>query len=243
MKVHAFGNHAPDEIIRMLKNAGFPRSSIHINERRGNLAKRNRYAHIIFLSFNDLKRQVVGPSYDNATFYVFDDPLRLFKVGLAGADFGRSETLYLDGLTLFKLDRLPAPQTVDLQTLAQQEDMIEMATAEVKAQKTLLTQFMSFIYMLPSGTHQKPIKELAFQWMVTKEPISKLHKRLDAVNSTSPLSVKQRARLCDVMSSEVTELYRLALRQEGDEDDVAKRMMISAYELRYIRAILNPKKR
>lgn len=243
MKVHAFGNHAPDEIMQLLKNAGFPRSSIHICERRGNLAKRNRYEHIIFLSFNDLKRQVIGPSYDTATFYVFDDPLRLFRVGLAGADYGRSETIYLDGLTLTKLDKLPEPERVELSELDMQPDLIEMATAEVKAQKTLLTQFMTFIYSLPSASHQKPIKELAFQWMVTKEPMSKLHKRLDAIGATSPLSVKQRARLCEVMGSEVTELYRLALRQEGDEDEVAKRMMVSAYELRYIRAILKSSKR
>lgn len=243
MKVLAFANHAPDEIIRLLKNAGFPRSSIHISKRREDLPKRNRYAHLIFLAFADLKRQIIGPSYDSATFYVFDDPLRLFKVGLVGADYRASEAIYLDGLTLTKLDKLPEPQHVDLQELDSQPDLIEMAMDEVKAQKTLLTQFMTFIYGLPSGSHQKPIKECAFQWMVTKEPISKLHKRLDAIGSTSPLSVKQRARMIEVMGSEVTELYRLALRQDGDEDEVAKRMMVSAYELRYIRAILNPKKR
>lgn len=243
MKVLAFGNHAPDEVIQMLKNAGFARSSIHICERRGTLAKRNRYQHIIFLSFNDFKRQVVGPTYDSATFYVFDDPLRLFKVGLVGADYERSEAIYLDGLTLFKLAKLPEPQRLEFEDLDAQPDLIEMATAEVKAQKTFLNQFMTFIYSLPGGSHQKPIKELTFHWMVTKEPISKLQKRLDAVNNSSPLSVKQRTRLCEIMSSEVTDLYRLALRLDGTEDEVAKRMMVSAYEMRYIRAIIIASKR
>jgi hypothetical protein len=243
MQVLAFGNHAPDEVMQLLKNAGFPRSSIHICERRGTLAKRNRYEHLIFLSYNDLKRQVVGPSYDNATFYVFDDPLRLFKVGLIGADYGRSETLYLDGLTLFKLAELPKPQDVDLQEMEHQADLLEQALDEVKAQKTFLNQFMTYIYLLPNSTHQKPIKEAVFQWMVTKEPLAKLHKRLDALNNTSPLSEKQRTRLFGIVGSEVTELYRLALRQDGDPDDVAKELMVSSFEIRYIRAILNPKKR
>jgi len=243
MQVLAFGNHAPDEIMQMLKNAGFPRSSILICERRGTLAKRNRYEHIFFLSYNDLKRQVVGPSYDNATFYVFDDPLRLFKVGLNGADFGRSESLYLDGLTLFKLSELSKPEKIGLQEVEQQADLLEQALNEVKAQKTFLNQFMTYIYLLPSATHQKPIREVVFLWMNTKEPLAKLNKRLDAIASTSPLSEKQRTRLIGIVSSEVTELYRLALRQDGDEDDVAKELMVSSYELRYIRAILNPKKR
>lgn len=244
MKVLAFGNHAPDEIIQMLKNAGYSRSSIHICERRGTLPKRNRHEHIIFLSFNDFKRQNVGPSYDAATFYVFDDPLRLFKVGLAGADFERSEALYLDGLTLSKLGSLPQPQEIEIDEIVSQEDLLELALEEVKAQKTFLNQFMSYIYLLPSGTHQKPIREAVFRWMVTKEPVSKLSKRLDAIGNTSPLNEKQKTRLFALVSSEVIDLYRLALRQdEGTEDEMAMQMNISSYELRYIRAVLKPKKR
>jgi hypothetical protein len=244
MKVLAFGNHAPDEIIQMLKNAGYSRSSIHISARRELLPKRNRYEHIIFLSFNDFKRQNVGPSYDSATFYVFDDPLRLFKVGLDGADFERSEALYLDGLTLHKLASLPQPKELELDQIVSQEDLLEMALEEVKAKKTFLNQFMSYIYLLPSGTHQKPIREAVFRWMITKEPVSKLTKRLEAIRGTSPLNEKQRLRLIDLVSSEVIDLYRLALRQdEGTEDEMAAQMNISSYELRYIRAVLKPKKR
>lgn len=245
MKVLAFGNHAPDEIILLLKNAGVPRSAILICSRGDTLPKKNKYEYIFCLSINDLKRQTnLGPSYKDAAFYVFDDPLRLFRFGLQGADFEPADTIHLDGLVCSKLSTLPPAMEIDLVNMSfvGTVDIVAQATEEVKSQKTFLNQFMTFIYSMPSATHQKPIKEIVCKWMASKENVSKLNKRLDSINSTSPMSQKQRARLNELLSSDVTHLYRSALQEPGDEDDVALKMKVSAYELRYIRAINRGKK-
>lgn len=239
MRVLAFGNHAPDEVIGLLKKAGVPRSAILVCASGQQIPKRNKHEYILFLSLNDLRKQTFGPSYKTASMYVFDDPLRLFKVGLLGADFTPSDNIHLDGLTMSKLDSLPPARDVEFSklTFTGSSDIVFHATEEVKAQKTFLNQFMTFIYSMPSATHQKPIKELVCKWMASKESLAKFNKRLDEVCTRVHMTAKQRLRITELLSSEVTDLYRRALHEDGDEDDVAKRMQVSAYELRYIRAI------
>lgn len=238
MRISAFGNHAPDEILQLLKLAGIPRSAIFILPAGGQLQKRNKFEYVFVMGLADLFRQNVDSSYDSATFYVFDDPLRLYSVGIGGADFKCSDSIYLDGLALFKLDTLPSGKYYDLDSLKTfHRSIIDEAIEEVKAQKTFLNQFMTFVYSMPSATHQKPIKAIVCEWMASKESLQKLNKTLDNIQSTSPMTQKQRARLNDILSSEVTALYRLALQQGGNEDEVAKKFSVSAYELRYVRAI------
>lgn len=204
------------------------------------LPKRNKCEFVFVLSLTDLLRQNVGPSYDIATFYVFDDPVRLYSKGIHGADFTPSSSMYLDGLDIFKLDALPPAREYRIDDISEyRRNIVDAAIEEVKAQKTFLNQFMTFIYSMPSATHQKPIKEIVCKWMMSKASLVSLNKVLDSVQSTSPMSQKQRARLNDILGSEVTELYRQALQQDGDADDIAKKMSVSAYELRYIKSIVS----
>lgn len=235
MKVFAFAHHAPDEILMKLCESGIDREDIYVVRVDEVIKRKNKRGHFIFLttaSFNANREQLESRT---AQSYVFDNPLRLAQYNFTPADYRMEEYFHVDGFALIpcvRLDKCP-----DIAINRKPFDIVATATEIAKQQITFLNQFMTFIYSMPSETHQKPIKELVCKWMASKEPFSKYCKRLEKLRESVHLTEKQVRRLSDLLSSSTAVLYRDALQQPGEEDAVAKAYKISAYEMRYIRSI------
>lgn len=235
MKVFAFAHHAPDEILMKLCESGIDREDVYVVRVDEVIKRKNKRNHLIFLntaSFNANREQL---EIRNVQSYVFDNPLRLAQFNFTPADYKMEEYFHVDGFSLIpcvRLDRCP-----DIAINRKPFDIVAVASEYAKQQITFLMQFMTFIYSMPSETHQKPVKELVCKWMASKEPFSKYCKRIETLRNTVHLTDKQVRRLSDLLSSPTAVLYRDALQQPGDEDEVAKEYKISAYEMRYIRSI------
>lgn len=235
MKVFAFAHHAPDEILIKLCKNGIDRDDIQIVGVADRIKRKNQCSHFIFLntaSFNANREQL---ELRDAQSYVFDNPIRLAQYNFTAADYKMEEYFHVDGFALTpccRLDRCP-----DVPVNRKNFDIIEAAKDSAKQQITFFNQFMTFIYTMPSETHQKPIKEMVCKWMESKEPFSKFTKRLSVLRNSIHLTEGQVRRITDMLQSATAILYRDALQQPGAEDDVAKAYKISAYEMRYIRAI------
>ena len=191
---------------------------------------------VVFFSVKDLRRNVsYHASFDDVIFLVFDTPIALSNYNFKYMDFKMGVDLHIDGFKCLplKLDF----EGLEFQALTRTDfDIIKMSVDEVKAKRTLLNQLMTFIYTLPRATHQTPIKECVCNWMLSKSTLVKLNADL-AKMKASPLTDKQRARLNDILSSETALIYREAMREGGDSEALARRYVISAYEINYMRAI------
>jgi hypothetical protein len=188
---------------------------------------------VIFLSAKDLKRNL-NKLNEKRVYLVFDSAVTLSKYMLHYMDMVIGDRVHLDGFirkdAAFDLD------VPDLEFTNSHFDVILHSVAEVKAQRTLLNQLMTFIYTLPRSSHQKPVKVAICSWLPTRYGLPKLFSRLKAL-SDSPLTEKHLERLGVILTSETANIYRQALQEGGDSDLLAEKYQISAYEINYIRAI------
>lgn len=198
--------------------------------------KPKQIEYVVFFSIKDLRRNIsYHASFDDVIFLVFDTPIALAHFNVKYMDFKMGADLHIDGFKCMplKLDF----EDLEFQALTRTHfDIIQLSVDEVKAKRTLLNQLMTFIYTLPRATHQTPIKEYVCNWMLSKSTLVKLNADL-AKMKASPLTDKQRARLNDILSSETALIYREAMREGGDSEALARRYVISAYEINYMRAI------
>jgi|SRR5690606_38067471 len=237
MQCVGFANHAPDEILALLRVEGFALSDIHMI---GNEAPTKLPAHkaAFFFNVNQFYAfYTAGLLQENGLYLVFDQPMNLLRYDLQRGDFKMvADTLHVDGFELINLTKLPKIQHVrGIKKV--NFNIVEAATEVAKSHVTFLTQFMTFIYSLPAETHQKPVKELVCNWMVSLKPKSAIEAALAKLRTEIHITDKQIARLLDILDLPATAMYREALQCSGDEDTVAKQMKVSAYEMRYIRAI------
>lgn len=235
MKVFAFAHMAPDELLVKLRGEGVERADIQIVGDNDTIGRKNNCTHFIFISVKAFQRNRDTMELRKARSYVCDDPISLSQFTFTPADYKAEEYFHLDGFSLtscVRLDKCPSVPVV-----RQKFNVIDKATQIAKKQTTFLNQFMTFMYSFPSATHQTPIKELMCAWMASTETLKQYHNRIDRMRLKIPLSEKDARRMEDLMTSPTAVLYRAALQMEGDEDEVAKKLEISAYEMRYIRAI------
>ena len=226
MKAIGFANLAPDEVHALLKKQGITDIKIVANETAA-------AEHLIVLGVTNFFK---FHKDESKSYYVVDSPLALMSVNIPKADCYEEENLHIDGLAITK--NINLAQLKDTPEVTYRNyNIVERSTKIAKAQLTFLNQFMTFIYSLPAESHQTPVKKLVCKWMSTTESFGVLQRKLEALRKTISMNEKQVARLYAILSSDVTVKYRYALQQPGDEDEVAKVLKVSAYELRYIRAI------
>lgn len=242
MRVFAFAHHAPDEIVIKLRKNGIDRADIFLVGEEELIKRKNPRNHYVFMSVLSFYKNRDTLETLDVVSYVCDDPISLSQYrGFTPADYKVEEFFHVDGFSLTpmrSLDNCP-----NNPVFREKFDIIETCAKIAKQQITFLNQFMTFVYSLPSETHQKPVKELVCKWMASTETVAQYCKRLEKQRESVHLSDKQVKRLVALVSSDTAQLYRDALQMPGPADVVARTMKISAYELRYIRAInTGPKK-
>lgn len=167
---------------------------------------------------------------------VFDSPIALRSMGVPYGDF-TEEALHAGGIQC----RIPTLEAVEVSELVPATDLIAQSVEVLKQQASVLNRLMTFIYSMPRATHQNAVKESVCIWMHTNKTFDHL---LTAIKKTpeAVLTEKQIQRMSDIVTSDVAELYRTALREGGCSVELSVKYDVSEYELNYMRAIVKQAK-
>lgn len=227
----------PDEILLQLnRKRNVKRSDVYFIPPGALLPKKkSKHPYLLFFTLKDMRRNgKFLDKYADRIILVFDSPIALSTYQMNYMDFKVGTDLHIDGFECTGLDW--EREVVEYPFERSDTDLVRMSVEEVKAQRTVLNQLMTFIYSLPNSTHQTPVKATVCGWMGSRNTIQHLIKTLKA-NRDCPMSDKQYARLADILTSETALIYRNAMREGGDSEDLARRYGISAFEINYMRAV------
>lgn len=224
--------------MRLNRERNLKRSEVHTVPLGSTVVKRTPagITHVVFQSVRDFRYALhkLPKHYSTKVSLVFDSPLTIAAFTIPPADFYIPTEIHALGLvnTEANLDFTDVPEIKRTHL-----SLIEESVKEVKAQATILNQLMTFIYSLPRSTHQTAVKEAVCQWMQSKAPLNKVE-ALIARTPEATLSTKQLTRLREILSSEVASLYRAAMQEGGEADELARKYLVSAYEINYMRAVV-----
>jgi len=230
MIAYGFAHTSPDKVLVHLRQSGVQRSQIAILGPDFEARK-----HLIFVSVVSFETYRERAAKAGCICYVCDDPISLAPHDLIPVDFKEAEDFHVDGFTLIDFKGIPPAKEVTGQR--RKFDVVLHAKKHAASQQTFFTNFMTWCYTMPSETHQLPVRQLACKWLASKETYRQLNNRIEKLRRTVYLTDKQAERLVELLSTETVGIYREALQMDGEEDEVAHKFKISAYEMRYIRAI------
>lgn len=248
MNVIGVANHTPDKIVVGLRKRGLSVRILHVG---GDLPKRNNKDVTLFLTVGDFRRNMEllnTKAYANSVGILFASPIMLYRfTGIVPLDYKESADVHLEAFEFIQPDLTSAlareaePITYDCHA-----DYADKVLEKVQSFTGILTPFMTFIYSMPSSTHQKPVKELGCYWLASTESETDLCTRIAEMQAITPLNDKQVKRFTDILTSDNAGVYRTALAATHKFEDLDSRDFIttvsdhgvSAYEIRYIRSIL-----
>lgn len=230
MIAYGFAHTAPDKVLVHLRGLGVPRAQIAMLGADFEARK-----HLIFIDAASFETNRALADKTDCICYVCDDPISLAPFDIVPVDYKQAEDFHVDGYTLLEFKSLPPAKST---TGGRRKfDMIQAAKKHASSQQTFFTNFMTFIYSMPKDSHQLPVRQMACKWLASTETYRQLNNRIEKLRKSVHMSDKQVERLVALLSSDVVAIYREGLQMDGDEDDVAMKLKISAYEMRYIRAI------
>lgn len=253
MKVYGVCNHSPDFLFVWLKKLySVSSSEIYILPENDFLTVRPRknVKIVFFLSNRSFRRNleiVNSKHYKNISAILFASPIDIHSYeNIFPLDFMESDDIHLDAFLLQSLNKKRFSFSADSSLIERNKtDYLQNVLEHLKSFGSLLNPLMTFVYTLPSGSHQKPVKEMVCRWLYEDSDISELEKSLDKVSVSMSFSSKQKKRLIDILSSDVARKYKNALaeykRSVQNEETIYKivyKWSVSAYELRYILSIV-----
>lgn len=183
--------------------------------------------------------------YKGTIGVVFSCPVDLYPYeGITPLDYLEATDLHIDAFNYIGMRRSLLKQgdsTITFET----HNYLDKVLTKVRSSKSILTKLMSFVYTMPSSTHQKPVKELACSWLNSGQGDGDLKIRMDKLSKQVHLSDKQKQRFLDILLSEDASLYKNALIKCLNITDVdaepfyrvVNKFKVSAYELRYVKAV------
>lgn len=248
MKVFGVANHSPDFVLLYLqKRLKIPEEEIAIVSSTAKLPKRRTpYSYYIFLSSKAVRRNMASINrIEDCTAIVCAPPIELngFK-GLIPLDFSESDSPHMEGFLLDKIRPKRLKQKGDGVSY-EPIDYAIVVQEKVESFTGILTSFMTFVYTMPSSTHQKPVKELACHWLVRGGDEPTLERELAQLTKSVHLTEKQKVRFMTLLTSESASAYKEALQEAKQYSidsiefrNVADKHSVSAYEMRYMLSVV-----
>jgi hypothetical protein len=235
--------HSPDELIRDLHASG-RKADFHILAPGAliSLDKKIRKPNILIVGSPDISknwRAFNHPITRNKNIFLFDGhPTLLDYTGIRYLDLVRTKTAndlteleFLDFLDLTVIDRAKE------RPVKRRKTNYVNSLIEDTRKGSVLNALMTFIYMLPPKTHQKPVRILCARFFIEGWSSKKLLAKLDALNETLTITKKMRDNLLPILSNPVSLRLQQAFAESKsmeDADVVAKKHEVSAYEMRYL---------
>lgn len=258
--MHCFGvaNHSPDQAVATLiaKKVIEDMSELAIVQ-SGTVLKENKKparSILFILSISDFYRNLTvlnSERYASAQVFVFASPLRIrelhnaipldFEINPAVAGMGFLLKKELDMVTYRSTVKRKEAETISRKTT----EYLTTLTDNVK-RGSLLNPLMTFLYTLPSSTHQTPVKEAVAKYLYKGQSFAKLEENLDGIKGVV-ITKRIRDKLKEILKSEIGENYKAAfkayreMKDEGKNPAIAaicKKFGTSDYEMKYIKSIV-----
>lgn len=259
----AFGlsNHSPDQAMQSMLSKGIitDPSEIAILP-SGSRLKENKkpVRSVIFvLSVSDFDRNVTvlnSKKYEDVRVFIFASPLRIKELNnVVALDFEVNPA----GLGLGFVLRKDFNMSAYRKSLKNETENVNKEPAHYLRVLTdnaklgsLLNPLMTFIYTLPSSTHQTPVKEAVAQYLYRGLTYKRFEEMLDELRDIT-ITKRVRDRLKEILTSEAGENYRAAfkalsqiprdkihIRDKEALQEICAKHNTSDYEMSYIRSIV-----
>jgi hypothetical protein len=197
---------------------------------------------MMFKSFSSFRRglpKLSGSQCENVRCLVFCSPLEFGRAkGMYGLDVSPKLPVHeMNPSSKFRrIWDKARPRPVRFRNRDYSKELVERVR-----EGSLLNPLMSFIYTLPSSTHQKPIKLLAATSIVSGSSQSKIYAALDHFNRTSGFTISPKAikTLIEILESPAAYSYRKAFvdLRTRNLQDVVKDHDIDSYEMNYMMSV------
>lgn len=254
--MYAFGlsNHSPDQAMNSLVSKGIINepseiavlpSGIRLKEN-----KKPIRSVLFILNVQDFQRNLTvlnSVRYENVQVFIFASPLRIRELqNVLALDFDVNPTANGLGFTMRKDFNMVAYRKAMKKEGAEEVSKVTthylgILTENVK-RGSLLNPLMTFIYTLPSATHQTPIKEAVAHYLYKFQSFKAFEESLDGLRNIT-ITKRVRDRLKEILTSEIGENYKAAFKALSSEKDatiksVCEKFRTSDYEMKYIQSIV-----
>lgn len=255
--MYAFGlsNHSPGQAVTTLMSKGIieDESEIAILPAGMRLRENKKpIRDVIFvMSIPDFRRNLEifnSRKYESTRVFLFASALRINELqNVTALDFDTDPAQAGLGFTPRKDLNMPLYR----RTLKSSADTVKHSvvnylntlTDNVK-RGSLLNTLMTFIYTLPSATHQTPIKEAVAVNLYRAQSFKKLEEAFDALDLN--ITKRVRDRFKEILTSEIGENYKQAFKAMAADPDKAnalenacKQFQTSDYEMRYLKSVVD----
>ncbi len=259
----AFGlsNHSPDQAMQSMLSKGIVAdpSEVAILP-SGSRLKENKkpVRSVIFvLCVSDFDRNVAvfnSKKYADVRVFIFASPLRIKELNnVVALDFDSNPAGLGLGFVLRKDFNMvayrKALKTENENVKKEPAHYLRVLTDNAKL-GSLLNPLMTFIYTLPSATHQTPVKEAVAQYLYKGLTYKRFEEMLDELRDIT-VTKRVRDRLKEILTSEVGENYRsafkalslvprdkLVIKDKAALQAICAKYNTSDYEMSYVRSIV-----
>lgn len=250
-------NQSPDQVLLFLKKKGeikeFSDVAIVPVGTKLKADKKPSRKILFIVSVSDLYRNLEvlnSARYKGRQVFVFASPLRLVELeNTAFLDFERSTVNSGLGYILknkIDLQRYKVALKEESGPVSRKDTKYLTSLIDTVKKGSLLTPLMTYIYTLPSSTHQTPVKEAVASYLYKGLSWTKLESTLDSIKGVA-VSQRTKDKLKEILRTEIGENYRqaFALYRETKEGgktpslaSICKKFETSDYEMRYIKSII-----
>jgi hypothetical protein len=242
MRVLGVANHTPEQVLVWLlkKKIILDIAEVAVIPEDTILRKKTPARTVLFaLSTQSVLRNLLllnSRPYGDVKVFVFGSALDLSSIkGAVKLDYACSDlnpVIFTYGDMLLSALK---PTAACVATVRRVE-FLQKLTDLVKV-GSILNPLMTFIYTLPSATHQTPVKELIAKCMYKGFSVSKLFAQFDELPIT--VSDRIRIRIKEILESEAGVNYKAALKTSRTDgiDAAVRKHSVSLYELNYLIAI------
>lgn len=199
--------------------------------------KRPKRKFILGLSGDSIQRNLHvlnSKSFSDVTVFLFGAAIELSEFSsLVPLDYEKTELspVKFEEITL-SVSRYRAGQRPAI-CVKQKIDYLKLLSDRIKV-GSLLNPLMTFLYTLPSSTHQTPVKNIVALYLYHCLSDSKLDQMLS--NLDVPITSRMRTRLYEILESDAGCNYREAFKSYGrlGLEKTCQQNSVNSYEISYI---------
>lgn len=251
-------NHSPDQVVTFLTKRKVIQSLADVELiTAGTILKKTPKSSVVFfLSISDFLRNVQfinGDKMEQHQVFVFGSPLRLNELNDCYIlDMEHNPSCRGLGFTLLhRLDVAKYRQARKSQDVHRKtHEYLTVLTDNIKV-GSLLGPLMTYIYTLPSSSHQTPVREAVCRFIYYGKPLSELTNVLDEIKGIV-ISKRTHQALMEILDSEVGRNYVSAFKEyrekkkDGSNVNLAplcRKFNVHDFEMKYIKANVEDNRR
>lgn len=242
-------HHNPAQVLSFLGKNKFisSRSEVAFVARAMQLGTKPRKKVVFLLDSISISRNIkllVSPPYEDVLVFLFASTLKLGEIkGCELLDSVRGDDPMSQASTPvpLRVRRLRAAMRRPVTVTREPVDYLQCMVDHVK-KGSLLNPLMTFVYTLPSSTHQTPVKEACARYLLKTQPFDVLLRHLERDVGIT-LSRLAQQRLQTILESDAAIKYKGFFKHyrksmtDTEIEALCVKHATSAYEVRYLLSV------